>query len=262
MEFKHLSDQLNSALEHVTSPQGVGTLPDELIPEPAFSMIQCLAVVNKKGEYSYVEKQKQSKQKELSIVKILMEDPETYGDFPGYQKGLADRFSVKALGNPNSVTTLKQHRESLSQHLTLYREDNEGSDCPVTFIGDDPLSHEPVPDDAALLLEKLGNGGTVETKPYTWIIKACHCVNPQRPTTGTYHPDTLKDSCPCETFEVKVVDQSFVGFQAIGALSSCFYDEPPKPTSYSVGYESDQEDTSTLGEEMVPTNSNKNTPPR
>eukprot|EP00917_Polyrhabdina_sp_WS-2016_P023950 GHVP01051828.1.p1 GENE.GHVP01051828.1~~GHVP01051828.1.p1 ORF type:complete len:247 (+),score=21.44 GHVP01051828.1:148-888(+) len=245
MEFKHLSDQLNSALEHVTSPQGVGTLPDELIPEPAFSMLQYL-VVRRDGKCGYGEIDKnhpgRQRQKERTIVKILMQNPVTYGDFTGYQKGLPDRVSVKALGNPDSdydsdsVTTLKKYRDSLSQHLAAYRKDYKGSESPVNFIGRVTERDE-----------SETETGEEDPNPQAWKIKACHCDKRSRPTNVifpemTYHSRTLQDSCDCETFEVSYQMKSFELGQSIAdiqTLGSCFDLEP------------DQEDSSTLGEKIV-----------
>eukprot|EP00917_Polyrhabdina_sp_WS-2016_P005714 GHVP01012795.1.p1 GENE.GHVP01012795.1~~GHVP01012795.1.p1 ORF type:complete len:238 (+),score=26.88 GHVP01012795.1:33-716(+) len=163
MEIKLLSDQLNSALEHVTSSQGVGTLPDELIPEPAFELIQKLEVLGNSSQYAFQEITDTKSKKERTIVRIL--------------KSSNPRFSVKTLLQDDNLDLNGIHQAGSG----------------VTFIGfRNPEKFERK--EAEVWQIKVCH--CEEPK----ILTKCHCGEPKRRTEC--NQNLLRDSCSCGTFEV------------------------------------------------------------
>eukprot|EP00917_Polyrhabdina_sp_WS-2016_P023399 GHVP01050740.1.p1 GENE.GHVP01050740.1~~GHVP01050740.1.p1 ORF type:complete len:230 (+),score=28.68 GHVP01050740.1:42-731(+) len=89
MEFKLLSDQLNSAFEDVTTLQGnVYTLQDEVMPlEPAFSGIQRITSIptkvlsNGKIQYAYVYTRiNKSVEEKIKKISKILQSSNTYND--------------------------------------------------------------------------------------------------------------------------------------------------------------------------------------
>eukprot|EP00917_Polyrhabdina_sp_WS-2016_P005707 GHVP01012781.1.p1 GENE.GHVP01012781.1~~GHVP01012781.1.p1 ORF type:complete len:226 (+),score=34.71 GHVP01012781.1:33-680(+) len=193
MEIKLLSDQLNSALEHVTSPQGVGTLPDELIPEPAFELIQRLEINKYSGVYGFIkigdEKPHSIFFNEKRIVRIL--------------KGADDSYSVKTLLRDDCLGSCFEQYHSKSLKCDERRK--------VTFIGfRDPENFD------------RSKTKPEDLKPGVWQIKVCHCGKTKRLTKC--YQNMLKDSCPCGTFEV--TDKEHKEYFGIDeGLASYFYDK-------------------------------------
>eukprot|EP00917_Polyrhabdina_sp_WS-2016_P005703 GHVP01012775.1.p1 GENE.GHVP01012775.1~~GHVP01012775.1.p1 ORF type:complete len:224 (+),score=28.09 GHVP01012775.1:33-674(+) len=189
MEIKLLSDQLNSALEHVTSPQGVGTLPDELIPEPAFELIQRLEVYP--DQYAFFK----------------------IGEFQKRMMFLNKKRIVEILTRSNprySVKTLLQDEyldSCFEPYLDSYKCDERRQ---VTFIGfRDPENF----DRSSYTYEDL--------KPGVWQIKVCHCGEPTELINR--YKNMLKDSCPCGTFEV-TDKEGLKDFGSKNGLASYFYE--------------------------------------
>eukprot|EP00917_Polyrhabdina_sp_WS-2016_P000121 GHVP01000210.1.p1 GENE.GHVP01000210.1~~GHVP01000210.1.p1 ORF type:complete len:179 (-),score=29.31 GHVP01000210.1:53-589(-) len=143
--------------------------------------------------------QKLETPRKFTIVQILMKDPQAFSKKDGafvpalFSPLRLESFSVKALG------------DSLSDSDSALSDTNSAVSDPNSAVSDS-LRQE--------LLEDYGkyNGNDFpsknfigyEVEPGVWQIKVCHCDkwNSER-TLGPKDAGMLKDSCCCETFEVR-----------------------------------------------------------